>query len=618
MSTITTRIQDKIKFLSQKQSNIKTEAEIFCFELIDKFNPTKKESILNITTSEWLLFLLQFENPEIPFYQLKEKIGSIQRELDSLDSDSCLELIELLKNTDKIKTSLILFKIKLENLLNKDTPPIAKILLELNCSDTLKWWEAFVTYQEMRRIFLDEISHHKLNGKLKKQIEKDFFSDSAEEDIILFFKNLQSEKLQLEKEKKREQKRIQKELKAYKKILEQYNNGQLTGLEQELNEIDPTIAITLILELIEKQNIEKEQLTTEIKKLEQATDKIEFILQNFLEKSDKLDNYQSQIDYLKERKTPEEIQQIIEFWETKFFSLKRLSIKEIINLLTYLSIDECEKLTSLWITQAINIEFLKKILLTLSEQENTIDILLENFNQLSENKIDFHDDNYHPTLLTLNPEELKKRINLLKNYPLEYNSQSAYLNLLEKPFLLDFIDFLIEQELPTEIAYFMTEDKKQIEEIKKRILIAKNFALPIIDDENNLLPSIKNGANFPIPTPILNQFIINKTEYEEEEKVKQILNQSNRLKIDYNIIEPLLKPYIDYLSEEEYFQFDQTSISKNKLLRNLTVLLSQQENLNLDDKELFFQAAIHNTILSDLEIEQLKQAILVKKEKTIS
>lgn len=618
MPTITTHIQDKIKFLKQKENQLRSERETFCFELIDKFNPTKKESILDITVSEWLLFHLQFENPEIPFYQLKEKMESVQSELDSLDLTSCIELIQLLKNAEIIKKNSKSFKIELENLFNGSSPTIVNFLLELNYSNTLRWWEMFATCQEMRRMFLDEMSQHNLNGKLKKQIERKFFSDSVEEDIILFFSNFQSQKLQLEKEKKREQKRIRKELKAYEKILEQYNNGMLTGLEQELNEIDQTIAITLILELIQNQNTEKERLTDEIKKLEQAADTIEFILQSFLEKSDKLDNHKSQIDYLKERKTTEEIQQIIEFWEANFFSLKKLSITEIMNLLTYLSMDKCKRLTSLWITQAIDIEFLKTILLNLSEQENIIDILLENFNQLTDNKIDFRDDIYHPTILTLNPEELKKRINLLKNYPLEYNSQSVYLNLLEKPFLLDFIDFLIEQELPTEIAYFMTEDNIQIEEIKKRILIAKSFALPIIDNDNNLLPSIRNGANFPIPTPSLNQFIINKTEYEEEETVKQILEQSDRLEIDHKVTKPLLKSYIDYLSEEEYFQFDQTSISKNKLLRNLTILLSQQENLNLDEKELFFQAAIHNTILSDLEIEQLKQAILVKKEKTIS
>lgn len=185
----------------------------------------------------------------------------------------------------------------------------------------------------------------------------------------------------------------------------------------------------------------------------------------------------------------------------------------------------------------------------------------------------------------INNNYLERNIIILKEYNLlGYMKNGANLNFLNNPGLVKKIDILLELGLENEL-----EKNLEIlnnENIKRLIVLNSIGILPYEIDK---IYEIIEKSKFKIPDNELDNYIINDTIYYQ----KECEEQTNP--------EEIPELYF-YTSSNRVYEIDGIIISKNRVKRYY--------NRNSEDKiEALFQAIIHNTVLTEEEIQRIKSAL---------
>ena len=191
----------------------------------------------------------------------------------------------------------------------------------------------------------------------------------------------------------------------------------------------------------------------------------------------------------------------------------------------------------------------------------------------------------------INNDFLKENIAVLKQYDLiNYMKSGSNLNYLKNPKLAEKIDISLEIGLENEL-----ENNLEIlnnENLKRLILIKNIGTIPYrIKDIYEIIEKNK----FSVPDQEIDKYIINYTIYIQKEC--EIQNDNSEI--------PELEEYSE--GNSRVYIIGGLLISKNRVKR-------YYDRNSEDKKEALFQAIIHNTILNEEEINEIK-AELTKKIK---
>ena len=185
----------------------------------------------------------------------------------------------------------------------------------------------------------------------------------------------------------------------------------------------------------------------------------------------------------------------------------------------------------------------------------------------------------------INNNFLERNIKILKEYNLlGYMKNGANLNFLNNPGLVEKIDILLELGLENELEKNL--EVLNNENIKRLIVLNSIGILPYEIDK---IYEIIEKSKFKIPDNELDNYIINDTIYYQNECEEQTNPEE-------------ISELYFYTSSNRVYEIDGIIISKNRVKRYYS--------RNSEDKiEALFQAIIHNTVLTEEEIQRIKSAL---------
>lgn len=219
----------------------------------------------------------------------------------------------------------------------------------------------------------------------------------------------------------------------------------------------------------------------------------------------------------------------------------------------------------------------------------------------------------NPNLLLINEKELKQRLFLFKQYHINLDKQDIIdYSFITNDNVFDIIDNFIELGLKEYIKNNIETVSNDSDNIIKRIYISSIISYNIWNNNGKLSHKIITGHNFPIRNEDLDNYYINYTTIYTNKENSNYFN--NKLDYNYYNIIFLLDNY--YLYDENYL-FGDIIISRNKVIRNISSLISNKIEIN---ENTLLMAIINNSILDDNQIKTIKYEInklLNKKQKTL-
>ena len=151
--------------------------------------------------------------------------------------------------------------------------------------------------------------------------------------------------------------------------------------------------------------------------------------------------------------------------------------------------------------------------------------------------------------------------------------------------------------------------------IIKRCIFNKEINEPIINKDGKLFGSLRKEENYYLSDNELNESIIENSTDIIPLEINDILK-----KYDSYIVTNITLPELDKFIINKYcYKFGDLIISKNKVLRNYTILKTCEYNELIPDNEMIFYSILYNypNTISYNDINNIKN-ILNKKTKSLS
>ncbi len=202
--------------------------------------------------------------------------------------------------------------------------------------------------------------------------------------------------------------------------------------------------------------------------------------------------------------------------------------------------------------------------------------------------------NINEKVLLLDPNYLRQALLLAKKYSLDLNNEQILLSLTNK-YIFDYLDILIELNIIDILKTDQSFLNGDLPNIIKRIIICQKLNIKIINKNNKLLSMIKTGNNFYLNENELDEYIENSVINFISSKTLSKLTTSQRLELANPPKE------LDIYEKNGNYLINGIIISKNKVLRNLTICDSLEEAI------LFGSILGLNDILKIKETIQKKQ-----------
>ena len=181
----------------------------------------------------------------------------------------------------------------------------------------------------------------------------------------------------------------------------------------------------------------------------------------------------------------------------------------------------------------------------------------------------------------------------------KFSNKNLWCSLIINPSLFKLIDFFIENGVDySKLSFTNLNNYQQIELLIKKVFIALNCNIMFI--KNNM---IDIGILNTIKDEEIDNYVVSETNYNIPVDILDEFKKTKTIGINYGV-ENLVK-FDEFLNSHDgnmYFG-NNIIISKNKFLRNLTILINL-ENYSLD--ELIFYALIYDSFLSDKDIKLIK------------
>ena len=305
-----------------------------------------------------------------------------------------------------------------------------------------------------------------------------------------------------------------------------------------------------------------------------------------------------------------ELEEILKALHKGKIDFSNFKEKDFFNILVYGNIKDIKYIFTLYESKIINEEFIYlNPTIFLNENSNIpnplFNKLVNNFRLLESLNLTY--DNYYDNqILLLDHERLILNIQLLKTYMKKFSNKNLWCSLIINPALFKLIDFFIENGVDySKLSFTNLNNYQQIELLIKKIFIALNCNIMFI--KNNM---IDIGILNTIKDEEIDNYVVSETNYNIPIDVLDEFKKTKTVGINYGV-ENLVK-FDEFLNSHDgnmYFG-NNIIISKNKFLRNLTILINL-ENYLLD--ELIFYALIYDSFLSDKDIKLIKS--ILKHEK---
>lgn len=298
-----------------------------------------------------------------------------------------------------------------------------------------------------------------------------------------------------------------------------------------------------------------------------------------------------------------ELEEILKALHKGKIDFSNFKEKDFFNILVYGNIKDIKYIFTLYESKIINEEFIYlNPTIFLNENSNIpnplFNKLVNNFRLLESLNLTY--DNYYDNqILLLDHERLILNIQLLKTYMKKFSNKNLWCSLIINPILFKLIDFFIENGVDySKLSFTNLNNYQQIELLIKKIFIALNCNIMFI--KNNM---IDIGILNTIKDAEIDNYVVSETNYNIPVDVLDEFKKTKTVGINYGV-ENLVK-FDEFLNSHDgnmYFG-NNIIISKNKFLRNLTILINL-ENYLLD--ELIFYALIYDSFLSDKDIKLIK------------
>lgn len=239
------------------------------------------------------------------------------------------------------------------------------------------------------------------------------------------------------------------------------------------------------------------------------------------------------------------------------------------------------------------------------ENPGLLTLIEENLALLSAINLNF-DDYYDPNILLLDKDSLVKNLKIFRKYINKLGNQKLWCSLIKDPALFKIIDFFLENAINFENINFTNLKNVDIDLLIKKMYLALNCNIAIFKNgmidleiiaelnKENIDEFIPDETRTIIPIDILEEFKLTKVNGINDE-VDGLIN---------------FREYRESIDGNAYFG-DDIVVSKNKILRNLSIIINKNDKYSLED--LIFYAIIHNSFLSENEIKKIKGQI--KKQK---
>lgn len=202
-------------------------------------------------------------------------------------------------------------------------------------------------------------------------------------------------------------------------------------------------------------------------------------------------------------------------------------------------------------------------------------------------------------ILLLNNEEIITKTNVLSEYSLNLDSEDIYnFEVLKNDKMLDLLDNFIELGLKD----IVLENPRYLQnagfDIVKRIIICNLIGVNPINKYHKIVGAVSTGNNFYVGPKDYDNFIIDyKQDYQNpiclkvlEENKKNIISPSTKSRVFIKKLDEL------YRKDELTYVIDGVIISRNRVMRNLEVLLKHLSNSDIDIKDLVYQAILYKMI----------------------
>lgn len=396
----------------------------------------------------------------------------------------------------------------------------------------------------------------------------------------------------------------------YKRIK---NGEKFTHIDPKWKDLSSEIQCLLVEKVLQEQTKRHEQLNDEENSLKKQTHIQEMLLKAGIHPS--LINNIDSINL-----NEEQVQETLITFHQNGFPIDKIHNKDCLYLLLSSDKYSIDNIISYYKTKAININFLEQhINILKSKNEDNPDglkeVVLENFKTLKDENATFSSKLYDSSILLIDSDILKEKIKLAREYGITLSSNKDVFTLIKNENSFDLLDFALEHQLPLDEVLKAGRDTEEIEPFMKRIVIAENFGFDVLTDEEEIPYNIMNASSFFIPQDKLDEVIENATPYVIDKKATEVLNNNRHLIVGLpnSIINDLDSKYLD--EEGEVYNFDGTYISRNKVLRNYQALNKSLPNLKEEDA--IYQAMIHNTILTNDQLDKIKKSINKVKEKKL-
>lgn len=298
-----------------------------------------------------------------------------------------------------------------------------------------------------------------------------------------------------------------------------------------------------------------------------------------------------------------ELEEILKALDKGKINFSNFNEQDFFNILVYGNIKDIKYIFTLYESKIINEEFIYlNPNIFLNENSNIpnslFNKLVNNFRLLESLNLTY--DNYYDNqILLLDHEMLILNIQLLKTYMKKFSNKNLWCSLIINPSLFKLIDFFIENGVDySKLSFTNLNNYQQIELLIKKIFIALNCNIMFI--KNNM---IDIGVLNTIKDEEIDNYVVSETNYNIPVDILDEFKKTKTIGINYGV-ENLVK-FDEFLNSHDgnmYFG-NNIIISKNKFLRNLTILINL-ENYSLD--ELIFYALIYDSFLSDKDIKLIK------------
>ena len=300
-----------------------------------------------------------------------------------------------------------------------------------------------------------------------------------------------------------------------------------------------------------------------------------------------------------------ELEAILKALNKSKIDFSNFNEQDFFNILAYGNIKDIKYIFTLYENKIIDEEFIYLNPNIFLNENNNISSINPSFNKLVNNfrlieSLNLTYDAYYDNqVLLLDHEKLISNIQLLKTYMKKFSNKNIWCSLIINPNLFKLIDFFVENGIDySNLNFINLNNYQQIELLIKKIFIALNCNIIFI--KNNM---IDIGILNTIKNEDIDNYIVSETNYNIPIDILDEFKKTKTVGINYGI-ENLIK-FDEFLNSHDgnmYFG-NNIIISKNKFLRNLTILINIK-NYSLD--EIIFYSLIYDSFLSDKDIKLIK------------